>query len=169
MEAALLAFSKATGIFAFMHSSWGWPVVESLHFIGLSLLVGGVVLFDLRVLGVARQLPTLALHHLVRFGVAGFVLNVVTGFMFVSSVPDQYLYNPAFQSKLLFMALAGVNMLLFYRFAWRGVVAGVATGRIGQVARAGAAVSLLCWIGVIVCGRLITFYRPPFFWCFWCG
>jgi hypothetical protein len=165
MEAQLLAFSHATGIFDLLHSPWGWPVVESLHFIGLSLLVGAVGLFDLRLLGVAQQIPVLALHRLVPFGVAGFALNVTTGVMFVSSVPDQYLYNPAFQSKLMFMALAGVNMLLFYRFAWRGLAAGQGL----RLAQIGAAVSLLCWLGVIVCGRLITFFRPPFFWCFWCG
>jgi hypothetical protein len=56
-------------------------------------------------------------------------------------------------------------MLLFYRFAWRGLAAGQGE----RLAQIGAAVSLLCWIGVIVCGRLITFFRPPFFWCFWCG
>ena len=165
MEAQLLAFSKATGIFDLLHSPWGWPIVESLHFIGLSLLVGAVGLFDLRVLGVARQIPVTALHRFVPFGVAGFALNVSTGLMFVTSVPDQYIYNPAFQSKLLFMALAGVNMLLFYRFAWRALAAGQGL----RLAQAGAAVSLLCWLGVIVCGRLITFFRPPFFWCFWCG
>lgn len=165
MEAQLLAFSRNTGIFDLMHSPWGWPVVESLHFIGLSLLVGTVGLFDLRLLGVARQIPVTALHRLVPFGVAGFALNVITGTMFVTSVPDQYIYNPAFQSKLLFMAAAGVNMLLFYRFAWRGLAAGQGM----RLAQIGAAVSVLCWLGVIVCGRLITFYRPPFFWCFWCG
>lgn len=165
MEATLLAFSKGTGIFDLLHSPWGWPVVESLHFIGLSLLVGAVGLFDLRLLGVARQIPVTALHRLVPFGVAGFALNVMTGLMFVTSVPDQYIYNPAFQSKLMFMAAAGVNMLLFYRFAWRPLAAGQGE----RLARIGAAVSLLCWLGVIVCGRLITFFRPPFFWCFWCG
>jgi hypothetical protein len=165
MEAQLLAFSKGMGIFDLMHSPWGWPVVESLHFIGLSLLVGAVGLFDLRLLGVARQIPVTALHRLVPFGVAGFALNVMTGVMFVTSVPDQYIYNPAFQSKLLFMALAGVNMLLFYRFAWRELAAGQGL----RLAQIGAAVSLLCWLGVIIGGRLITFYRPPFFWCFWCG
>jgi hypothetical protein len=165
MEALLLGFSQRTGIFDLMHTPWGWPVVESLHFIGLSLLLGSVGLFDLRVLGLARALPLRALHQLVPFGVAGFALNLVTGVMFVSSVPDQYVYNPAFQSKLLFMAAAGINMLLFYRFAWRGL--GTARGE--QLAQLGAAVSLLCWLGVIVGGRLITFYRPPFYWCFWCG
>lgn len=166
MEAALLAFSQATGIHGLMHSSWGWPVMESLHFIGLSLLLGSVGLFDLRLLGVAPGLPVAALHRLIPYGIAGFALNALTGLMFVTSVPDQYIYNPAFQSKLLFMGLAGINLLLFYRLAWQPLAA---SGKVETLARIGAAVSLLSWIGVIVCGRLITFFRPPFFWCFWCG
>lgn len=44
---ALLAFSQKSGIYDFMHSAWGWPMIESLHFIGLSLLIGTVGLFDL--------------------------------------------------------------------------------------------------------------------------
>ena len=166
MEAALLAFSQSTGIYSLMHTSWGWPVMESLHFIGLSLLLGSVGLFDLRLLGVAPALPVVALHRLIPYGIAGFALNALTGLMFVTSVPDQYLYNPAFQSKLLFMGLAGLNLLLFYRFAWQPLAA---SGKVETLARIGAAVSLLSWLGVIVCGRLITFFRPPFFWCFWCG
>ena len=54
---ALLSFSQTTGIHAFMHTAWGWPVVESLHFIGLSLLVGTVGVFDLRMMGLATGIP----------------------------------------------------------------------------------------------------------------
>jgi hypothetical protein len=35
-------------------------------------------------------------------------------------------------------------------------------------ARIIAVTSLACWIGVIICGRLLTFYRPPWHWCPWC-
>ena len=51
----LLAFSQSTGIFTFMNSPWGWPIAESVHFIGLSLLLGTVGVFDLRLLGLARS------------------------------------------------------------------------------------------------------------------
>lgn len=152
-----------------MYSEWGWPVIESLHFIGLSLLLGTVGLFDLRLLGVARQIPIAALHKLVPFGVGGYLLNVTTGIMFVTSVPDQYIYNPAFQSKLLCMIIAGFNMVLFYSFSYRHVVQAEISPTQLRLARVFATVSLLAWLGVITGGRLITFFRPPFHWCFWCG
>src|SRR5687767_638307 len=86
---------------------WLWPTMETLHFIGLSLLIGTVGLFDLRVLGVAKQIPPIALHRLIPFGVAGFAINVVTGTMFFFGFPDQYAYNSAFHFKVGFIALAG--------------------------------------------------------------
>jgi len=151
-----------------MNSAWGWPTVESLHFMGLSLLIGTVGLFDLRMIGLARGIPMRALHRLVPWGIGGYVLNVMTGFMFVVSAPEQYLYNPAFQIKLTLMGIAGLNVLFFYRFVFAPVKATAADGDAPRAAKIAAAVSLGCWVGVIVCGRLITYYRPPYYWCFWC-
>jgi len=169
MEAQLLEFSRSMGIYGFLNSPWGWPVIESLHFIGLSLLLGTVGLFDLRLLGFGKNIPLAALHKLVPFGVLGFFLNVITGIMFVTTVPDQYIYNPAVQSKLIFMAFAGVNMLLFYQLSYRQVSGDNPGDSALNKARVFALVSLVCWLGVITCGRLITFYRPPYYWCFWCA
>ncbi len=168
MVQALLDFSQRSGIYDFMNSAWGWPTVESLHFMGLSLLIGTVGLFDLRMIGLAKGIPMNALHRLVPWGIAGYALNVTTGFMFVSTAPDQYLFNPAFQTKLAFMAVAGINVLIFYRFAFGPVKRSGADAKAPRAAQVAAAVSLTCWIGVIVCGRLITYYRPPYYWCFWC-
>jgi len=169
MEAQFLEFSHTLGIYGFMNSPWGWPIIESLHFIGLSLLLGTVGLFDLRMLGFGKSISLAALHKLVPYGVLGFFLNVTTGIMFITTVPDQYIYNPAVQSKLLFIALAGINMLLFYQLSFKKVSQGnPGSGELAK-ARGFALVSLLCWLGVITCGRLITFYRPPYYWCFWCA
>ena len=165
---ALLDFSQKSGIYDFMHSTWGWPAVETLHFMGLSLLIGTVGLFDLRMLGLAKGIPMSALHKLVPWGVAGYGVNVLTGFMFVTSAPDQYLFNPAFQTKLALMGIAGVNVLFFYRFLFGAVKAAGASANASSATKVVAAISLSCWIGVIVCGRLITYYRPPYHWCFWC-
>ena len=85
MVQALLDFSHQSGIYDFMHSTWGWPAVETLHFMGLSLLIGTVGLFDLPMMGLARGISMSALHRLVPWGVAGYVLNVMTGVMFVTS------------------------------------------------------------------------------------
>ena len=165
---ALLDFSQKSGIYDFMHSTWGWPAVETLHFMGLSLLIGTVGLFDLRMLGLAKGIPMNSLHRLVPWGVGGYALNVMTGVMFVTSAPDQYLFNPAFQVKLALMGIAGINVLLFYRFPFDRVRRADAEADAPRAAKVAAAISLCCWIGVIVCGRLITYYRPPYHWCFWC-
>ena len=55
-------------------------------------------MFDLRMLGFVRGVSLPALHRLVPFGVLGFALSVASGFMFVVTTPDQYLYNPAWQT-----------------------------------------------------------------------
>jgi len=160
-------FARTSGIYGFMTSRWGWPFIESLHFLGLCLLMSAVILFDLRVLGVAKGIPVAALHTMIPFGVAGFVLNLCTGFLFFVSAPDQYAFNPAFQTKMFFILLAGLNMLLFYGFA-HVTVKDDSVARLPSRALVMVSVSLLCWTMVIICGRLITFFRPPYFWCIWC-
>lgn len=169
LEQWLLAFNEASGIRALMlGTSWGWPLAEILHYSGLSLLMGTIGLFDLRVLGWARALPLQSLHRLIPLGVAGFGLNLVTGVMFITSFPDQYLYNPAVQTKFALMLLAGINMLLFYRLAWGELRLLRPEQSAPLRARVFTAISLLAWLGVIAGGRLITFFRPPAYWCFWC-
>ena len=66
------------------------------------------------------------------------------------------------------MGIAGLNVVFFYRFVFAPVKATGAGAHAPRAARIAAAVSLGCWVGVIVCGRLITYYRPPYHWCFWC-
>jgi hypothetical protein len=141
---------------------WLWPIFESVHFIGLTMLLGTIVAFDLRVLGVARVIPLAALHRLLPWGVAGFGLCVLTGIMFFFGFPDQYAYNSAFHFKLAFLAVAGLNVAAFYGLEFRQV-AGVGAGiDAGSRNKAIATVSLIAWAGVLVCGRLLTFFRPPF-------
>lgn len=166
---AILRWSYETGLFGFMNSKWGWPIIESLHFLGLSLLIGAVGFFDLRMLGVAKSISLRSLHAFIPVGVAGFLLNVVTGSMFVLSAPAQYLYNPAFQLKAACLVIAGVNMIVFYAISSRPVLEVGAGEEVPRGARLFAAISLTAWIGVITFGRLLTFFRPPYHWCAWCG
>jgi hypothetical protein len=65
-----------------MQTAWGWPIAESLHFIGLSMLIGTVGLFDLRLLGVARRIPIAAMHRLIPWGLVGFGINATTASLF---------------------------------------------------------------------------------------
>lgn len=164
--ATIERFAAESGIFALMNTAWAWPLAESLHFIGLSLLLGSVGVVDARLLGLAQRIEIAQLHGIIRWGIAGFALNAVTGFAFFVSAPDQYLYNPAFQLKVLCMLLAFANVVGFYGFAWPRMRM---ASEVPVVAQCCAFVSLSAWIGVIVFGRLITFYRPPEHWCFWCA
>jgi len=155
------ALSTASpGVAAFMRSHWGWPVAESLHFIGLCLLLGAIGVFDLRLLGVAKRIPIVALHKLIPWGLGGFAINVITGSMFLMTEPDQYVYNPSFHFKLLFMAAAGLNALMFYLIPYKAIRRLPPGAAAPRAARIVGAVSLTMWLAVIVCGRLLTFYRP---------
>ena len=157
LERALLSVEWVA---AFMRTEWGWPVVESVHFIGLTLLFGAIAAWDLRLLGMAKHVPIVAFHRLVSFAVLGFAINALSGSLFLMTEPDQYLYNPAFHFKLLFIALAGLNVMVFYFAVFRRV-SGLAPGADEPHSlKVFGAVSLMCWTGVIVCGRLITWYRP---------
>jgi len=144
------------------HYPWVWPTMETIHFLALGLLVGTIGVLDLRLLGAAKRLPLAPLQQLVPWGVAAFVVNLVTGVVFLAGAPYQYIYNFAFQMKVLFMLAAGVNILVFYgggvarrTFA---VAAGDAVPMAGRIA---GAVSLFVWIGVMYWGRMLTFFRPP--------
>lgn len=147
---------------------WAWPISESFHFVGVSLLFGIVGLYDLRLLGFLKRIPMSELHRLIPWGIAGYCLNVLSGLTFLSGAPDQYIYNPAFQSKILFMTGAGINVSVFYLMSYK-LVREMGAGQVAPLrARVAGAVSLACWTGVIVCGRYITFFRPPARWCVWC-
>jgi len=153
-------FSSVHPIATMMRTKWGWPIAESIHFIGLSLLVGCIGVFDLRLLGVGKRIPVAALHKLIPWGLTGYAINATSGLMFLLTEPDQYIYNPSFHFKLLFMTIAGLNALTFYVTVYRRTTAPDAPADAPRFAKVIAATSLSMWIAVIVCGRLLTFYRP---------
>jgi hypothetical protein len=144
--------------------TWAWPLCETFHFFGIILLVGGVGMFDLRLLGVAKQLPVTAVKRLLPWGVTGFALCVVTGLIFVTGVRanvpmspyDVIKSNVWLQLKFLFIALAGLNLLAFYVTGMDRSVDKLGPGADAPVlAKAIAFASLFLWLGVIYFGRLI--------------
>ena len=110
---------RTTPVGASCELAWAWPVLESLHFMGMSVLIGTIGLFDLRLLGFARGIPYAALHRLIPLGITAYTLNILTGLCFLSGTPDQYLWNPAFHFKVAFMAVAGLNVVFFYTRVFR--------------------------------------------------
>ena len=157
LEAALRSFTRVA---AMMQMDWSWPIVESIHFIGLTLLFGSIAAWDLRLIGLAKHVPVAAFHRLIPFAIIGFGINATSGTLFLMTDPDQYVYNPAFHLKMLCVILAGVNVMLFYLTMFRRLNALGPEAQAPPIARLNGAVSLVLWMTVIVCGRMITFYRP---------
>jgi len=144
--------------------AWGWPLCETFHFFGIALLIGGVGLFDLRMIGMAKGLPIAALRRLLPWGVFGFLTCVATGLVFVTgmhaNVPshpyDVLRTNVFLQLKFLFMLLAGVNLAAFYFTGMSRAVDDLGPGDDAPgLAKAIAGASLFLWLGVIYFGRLI--------------
>jgi hypothetical protein len=158
----ILEWIKATPIGAFVRdSTWAFPALQSLHFIGMSLLIGVVGVIDLRVLGVARGLPIHPLHRFLPLAFVGFGINLLTGIMFFCHDPYVYAFNPSFRIKMLLILLAGLNALWFRLGVFLDVDKwgpGIEASRLAKII---SALSLLIWIGVITAGRFIAFTSAP--------
>jgi hypothetical protein len=132
-------------------SLWLYPAVETLHIVGLALLVGAIAVFDARVV---RAGPGLDLDGWARSVLpvarAGFALAAAMGLLLFTAEATAYAANPAFRAKLALIALALANVALFHRFARRAE-------RPTAPVRAAAAASLALWLLVLVCGSLIAY------------
>ncbi|MCY4364231.1 MAG: hypothetical protein OXE42_18945 [Gammaproteobacteria bacterium] len=135
---------------------WLFPMAEILHFMGLSLLIGSLLVVDCRLLGVVRGFPVEAVYKFLRLSLAGFSINLVTGIMFFFSDPFRYYPNIAFRIKLLFILLAGLNAL-YFALAVRGNSVQTAGGEAGTDIKTVSTLSLLFWLGVIILGRFIPY------------
>ena len=159
MPEAPLAWLGATALSQAMRgNAWLYPIVEIVHILGFSVLVGSVVLFDLRVLGFARDLPIAALgRHLLRWALASLLLVVPAGVLLFSAHPEELARNPVFQLKLVLIAAAGLNALAFHVFPYRMVAGWERALPAPKAARLQALLSILLWVGVISCGRLLAY------------
>ena len=141
-------------------TKWVWPTCETLHFIGLSLLFGVAAVVDLRMLGMLKSVPFVALHRLLPWGILGFGINMITGMLFFIGAPEQYTRNPVFHWKVVLMLLTGLNVLYFTIFdePWS-----LASGEDApMISRAVAASALVLVLGVLYCGRMLPFLGNAF-------
>jgi hypothetical protein len=167
MDSTIIAFStwlKTTQLaWAVIHYPWVWPAAETLHFIGLAMLIGVIGLMDLRLLGMAKRLPFAPLHALLPWAISGFAICALTGVVFFAGDPFQYIHNRIFGFKLLFIFLAGANILIFYLTGVFRDVEALAPGDDAPfTAKVIAGVSLLLWIGVMYFGRMLPFLGEAF-------
>ncbi len=140
------------------HSLWTYPIVEIVHIVGFVILVGAVGLFDLRLLGFSRAASIRALErHLLPWAWAALLLIVPSGVAMLSAHATDFAGNPAFRVKLVLLAFAGLNALVFHNTVYRSVAAWDQHQPTPGAAKASALLSLAIWLGVITCGRLIAY------------
>lgn len=131
-------------------SSFAYPVLESVHIVGIALLLGSLVVFELRVWGAGAGLDVHSLGRLaLPVTLAGFGMAAATGGLMFASQAGELLGNRAFVLKMGLVALAGLNALGFH---WRGSLV-----RRDRLARAQTIASLGLWLAVIICGRWIAY------------
>jgi hypothetical protein len=138
---------------------WAYPTVLFLHTVGLGFLVGGNIAIDLRVLGVARELPFAPMERFFPYMWAGFWVNAVSGVVLLMADATTKLTNPVFTIKMVFVVLGVVNMAWLKRRLFRGglVPDGAAAT---SYARAVAITSLLLWVAATTAGRLMGYLGP---------
>ena len=139
-------------------ATWLYPVVEIVHIVGFVLLVGSVLMFDFRLLGLNRQLPlTLMARHLLRWSMASLLLVVPAGLLMFSTQPQDFIGNRVFLLKMTLIMTAGINAAIFHTGVWQGV-GGWDSEKVAPIsARVHAVLSMVLWVGVIACGRLLAY------------
>ncbi len=135
---------------------WLWPVLEIIHFIGLSVMLGALLIIDARLLGMLGTWGTAAIKRLTPLVWFGFCINLASGTMFFIGDPMRYSINIGFQLKMLLILIAGINVAV-YQLQLRPRLAGWNTDSMPPIARFVAIVSLATWGGVLLLGRLIPY------------
>ncbi|EHR70064.1 hypothetical protein BurJ1DRAFT_1191 [Burkholderiales bacterium JOSHI_001] len=140
-------------------SLWLYPLVNTGHLLGMALLFGAIVVLDLRLNGLWRPVPAAPLAQvLVPVAACGLALALATGALLFSTRPTDYLHEPLFGAKLALLAVAGLNIALLHRArGWPGRSGEWPADPLPLPWRLAGRVSALCWLGVIVLGRLIGY------------
>jgi uncharacterized membrane protein len=139
---------------------WAWKTLETIHFMGLCLLFGVVLVGNMRLLGWMRNAPLEGFHRLLPWGVWGFVANAVTGMMFFIGQAFQYIENPAFHLKMLCILLAGGDVLYL---TWHDDIWELGPGETPPaMVKVLAASLIVLWIGVIYFGRMLPYLGNAF-------
>ena len=151
------AWLEATELALRIGESWWFPLLESIHVVAVALTVGSLLMIDLRLLNVAaRRYPVTAMtRELLPWTWVAFAIAVLTGLGLFITRAVHYLENPAFQFKLLSLALAGFNMAYLHFGPLRRVAAWDMSATTPVSVKLTASASLLFWAGVILAGRWI--------------
>lgn len=155
---SIKAFFMNSPINEFMlNTPWAFPAAETFHFMGLTLLLGSLIVVDLRGMGLLRIIPFEQAHKLVPLAIVGFVTNLITGILFLFADVNSYFANAGFWYKMAFIVFAGLNALAFEFFVFRPYRKGDTAVADGLTAKITSALSLVFWFVVLILGRFLPY------------
>lgn len=150
----LLAAIEATEIaHALRASRWGYAFTNAAHILGIALLVGGIIPLQLRFLGLWPGVPKPALVRvLTPLAAIGLALAMIAGILLFSVKAREYAGVGFLQAKLVLVMIGMLSAVALHR------AHGFLLDSASDARLAGhAVISLFCWIGALVCGRMIAF------------
>lgn len=137
---------------------WAYPLLETVHTLGMALLLGTLGLINLRVLGYKRVLPLLGTADLLPIAWFGFTINALSGLLLFTSDAVSFFSSYTFRVKITLIVLAGINAAILSQRIFT-TADGAAAESVGV--RALAASSLVFWVVAVICGRIYAYY--PFY------
>lgn len=142
---------------------WLYPSVEVVHIVGIGLLFGSIAVLDLRLLGLSRSIPVRRLAaHVLPWTAGSFLLIMPSGLLMFTAHATEFIQSGVFVLKMLLILAGGLNAVLFHAITYR--TADVWDSEEMRAlppppsARLSAALSLVLWIAVIACGRLLAYF-----------
>jgi len=148
---------------ALRQSNWAFPTLDTIHTLGIVLVAGTIMLVDLRLLGLGLRsvLVRRLVGRIVPATLWGFGLMLVSGGLLFSSEAVKMYHSPAFRIKMILLAMAGLNALIFHRTVYRDAAGWNPASPAPLRARLAGLLSLLFWIAIIAAGRAIA-YAPGY-------
>ena len=136
-----------------------FPLLESIHVLTISLVVGSILAVDLRLLGLAWATRPVSrvTGGILPLTWCAFVVAVISGVLMLISNATKYLANSYFVAKMILIALAGANMLVFHFISTSDQPRWDNDVRLPLRARLAGGLSILLWIAVVTCGRWVGF------------
>lgn len=164
MLLSLVQWLQFTSFFTYLRgSAYTYPIVLSLHMVGIAFFGGMILITDVRILGWAlRKRPIAEVINQFRVPKRwGLLLTATCGFLMFGSKAEEYYYNAFFRAKLICFGLLILHALVFYRSVYADPTPLDRSPAAPAHAKLAAALSLVLWASVACCGRGIGYIEPP--------
>jgi hypothetical protein len=158
--ASIFFWLESSNAASFIRQSlWLYPIVEIVHIAGFAVLVGAALLFDVRLLGFSKKIPVKeCVGYFIFWARLSLFAVIPSGFILFMVDATTLVLNPVFLLKLVLIGVAFVNALIFHQFTLKSVSQWNVNLQTPKAAKMSGLISIILWLAVISCGRLIAYF-----------